>query len=569
MTEPPAHEWPHLHERYPHGRLGRYREVMQILARHGFGWLLVQLGLTRFVPPFPWGLLGREPPPSHTQAEHLRLALEELGVTYIKLGQILSTRSDLLPPDYVTELARLQDAVPPEPLEVIEAQIERELGSPPSTIFDEFNPEPIGSASIGQVHSACLKTGEEVVIKVQRPGVEALVEMDLAILRDLARVASGRTEWGRIYDLPALVDEFAITLRGELNYLMEGQNADRIRHNFHGDPRLRVPAIYWDYTTRQVLTMERLEGIKINDLPALEAAGVDRERLAVRAARITLEMILEHGFFHADPHPGNFLVMEGEVIGLLDYGMVGRLDDATRDGLLFLLLAISNQDLDRVVDQLTALGVTGTNPQLERLRHDLSHLLSLYWGLPLKEIDVSRILEEALAITRRHRLKVPTNLVLLTKTMAMDEGLARSLDPEFSAAEVLSPYVIRLMWERYLPQHWGRRLIQTLLDLSQLAPTLPRRTDSLLTRIERGNLSINMHVQDTEHVLSVLNGMASRLVLGMLASGFAVSIALLLQIYYTVGFRWLIIGWLLGLGMAFVAALGLWLVLTILRRGQH
>lgn len=569
MTEPPSREWPYLLERFPRGRLGRYREVVQILAHHGFGWLLAQLGLTRFVTPFPWGLFGRQHPPAPTQAEHLRLALEELGVTYIKLGQILSTRSDLLPPDYVTELERLQDAVPPEPAEVIENQIERELGSPPADLFDEFNPEPVGSASIGQVHSARLRSGEEVVIKVQRPGVEALVDEDLAILRDLARAASGRTVWGRIYDLPALVDEFAAILRGELDYLLEGQNADRFRRNFQGDRRLRVPGIYWDYTTRRVLTMERLEGIKINDLPALEAAGIDRPRLAARAARTTLKMILEHGFFHADPHPGNFVVMEGEVIGLLDYGMVGRLDEATRDGLLFLLLAISNQDLDRVVDQLMTLGVTGSTLQLERLRHDLGHLLSLYWGIPLKEIDVGRILEEALDITRRHRLQVPTSLVLLTKTMAMDEGLARNLDPEFSAAEVLRPYVVQLVSERYLPQHWGKRLLPTLLDLSQLAVTLPRRTERLLTRVERGNLSINMHVQDTEHVLSVLNSMSSRLVLGILASGFAVAIALLIQIYYMVGFRWLIIGWLLGLGMAFVAALGLWLVLTILRRGQH
>jgi ubiquinone biosynthesis protein len=529
---------------------------------------LTQLGLARFIPPFPWGLFGRRPPPAPTQAEHLRLALEELGVTYIKLGQILSTRSDLLPPEYVAELQRLQDAVPPEPAGVIEAQIERELGRPPSALFASFDPQPIGSASIGQVHPARLRSGEEVVVKVQRPGVEALVEEDLAILRDLARAASGRTIWGRIYDLPALVDEFATTLRGEMDYLLEGQNADRFRHNFRGDHRLRVPAIYWDYTTRRVLTMERLEGIKINDLPALEAAGIDRQRLAAGAAQTTLKMILEHGFFHADPHPGNFVVMEGEVIGLLDYGMVGRLDEPTRDGLLFLLLAIANQDLDRVVDQLMSLGVTGSTLQLDRLRSDLGHLLSLYWGVPLKEIDIGRILEESLAITRRHRLQVPTNLVLLTKTMAMDEGLARNLDPDFSAAEVLRPYVMQLAWERYLPQRWAKRLIPTLLDLSQLGITLPRRTERLLTRVERGNISINMHVQDTEHVLNVLNGMVSRLVLGILASGFAVAIALLIQTYYTVGFRPLVFGWLLALGMAFVAALGLWLVLTILRRGR-
>lgn len=567
MTQQRSPQEPKFHERYPHGRLGRYREVVQILARHGFGWLLAQLGIARLVP-LPWQLLGRRRPPPHTQAEHLRLALEELGVTYIKLGQILSTRSDLLPPEYVKELSKLQDAVPPEPFEVIEDQIERELGGPASTLFAEFNPVPLGSASIGQVHAARLESGEEVVVKVQRPGVEALVEEDLAILMDLARLAAGRTIWGRIYDLPALVDEFAATLRGELDYLLEGQNADRFRDNFEGDSRLRVPAIYWDYTTRRVLTMERLEGIKISDLAALEEAGIDRKALARRAAQIVLKMILEDGFFHADPHPGNFVVMEEEVIGLLDYGMAGRLDEATRDALLYLLLAIADQDLERVVDQLMILGVTGTTLQLERLRRDLGHLLSLYWGVPLREINVGHILETSMGVIRRHHLQLPTNLALLTKTMAMDEGLARTLDPDFSAAQVLRPYVSRLVWERYLPQHWGGRLFPTLLDLSRLAVTLPRRTERLLTRIERGNLSLNMHVQDTEHVLDVLNSMANRLILGMLASSFAVALALLLQIYYTVGFRGLI-GWLLGIGMAVVASLGLWLVLKILRRGHH
>ncbi len=560
-------EWPHIHERYPHGRLGRYREVVEILARHGFGWLLAQLGIGRWGP-FPWRLLQHWQPPPRTQAAHLRRALEELGATYVKLGQILSTRSDLLPPEYVAELSRLQDAVPPEPVAAIEAEIARELGSPPSELFAEFDPEPIGSASIGQVHAARLKTGDRVVVKVQRPGVGALVEEDLAILADLARLAAGRTIWGRIYDIPALVEEFATTLRGELDYVREGQNADRFRHDFEGNPHLRIPTIYWDYTTRRILTMELIEGIKISDLPALERAGVDREALARRASRIVLEMILEHGFFHADPHPGNFVIMEGEVIGLLDYGMVGHLDETTREDLLYLLLAISGKDLERAVDQLSALGVTGTTVQLERLRHDLGRLLSLYWGVPLREIDIARVLEQSMDVVRRHRLQMPTNLALLTKAMAMDEALARALDPEFSAAEVLRPYVQRLVWERYLPQHWRERLAPTLLDLSRLAVTLPRRTERLLTRAERGNLSINMHLQDTEHVLDVLNGMANRLILGMLASSFAVALALLLQIYYTVGFRWLI-GWALVVGLISVAALGIWLAINILRRGHH
>jgi len=558
------HTGPFSREGYPHGHLSRYRQVLQILARHGFGWLLGQLGLR---PPRPlrWLLGGRPREVERTTPQRLRLALEELGATYIKLGQILSTRSDILPDDYLAELSKLQDAVPPEPFEVIAAQITAELGSPPSELFAELNPVPLGSASIGQVHAARLTTGEDVVVKVQRPGVEAVVEEDLAILMDLARLAARRTVWGEIYDLPGLVEEFAHTLRGELDYVQEGRNADRFQHSFAGDPRIAVPHVFWRYTTRRVLVLERLHGVKIDDLQALAEAGIDKKALARNAAQVVLKMVLEDAFFHADPHPGNFLVLENGRIGLLDYGMVGQVDDATRDGLLYLLLAISNQDMDRIIDQLTALGVMGTSGQLERLRRDLAHLLSIYWGLPLKEIDVTRVLEESLDTARSHHLRVPTSLVLLAKTLAMNEGLARRLDPDFSTVDVLKPYVMELAWANYSPRHWRRRLLPTFADLSRLAVSLPRRSERLLTQLERGNISINVHVHDTDRVLGELNGMVNRLILGMIMSGFAVATALLMQVYFTTGLDWPV-KWLLGIGMAIVIGLGSWLAFSILRR---
>lgn len=551
-----------------HGPIGRYRQVAQILARHGFGYLVNQLGLGHLVP-FHWGLLGhvRRPTP-YTQAEHLRLAFEDLGTTFIKLGQILSTRSDLLPPDFIAELSKLQDAVPPEPVDVIETQIEKELGKGPSTLFESFDPAPLGSASIGQVHAARLSAGEEVVVKVQRPGVEQLVESDLAILMDLARLAQARTMWGQIYDLPGMVEEFADTLRGELDYVREGRNAERIARNFAQEPALHVPAIYWPYTTGRVLTMERLEGTKISDVSALEAAGIDRHELAETGVRIVLKMMLEDGFYHADPHPGNFLVQPGPIIGLLDYGMVGHLDEQTRQNLMYLFLALVDRDMDRVVDRLSALGIVGTTSQIERLKRDLGHLISLYWGLPLEQVDMKKILEEFLAAARRHRLSVPAHLALMSKTLSMHEGLARLLDPRFNLAEVLGPYVQGLVLRSYLPQYWIGRLLPALQDLSQLAVTLPRRADRLLEQVERGDVSLNVRVQETEHVLDSLNRMANRLILGILAAGFTVGIALLLQIYHATGVE-RIVGWLLRVGFAAVGGLGIWLIFAILRRGHH
>lgn len=554
---------PFFNVSYPHGRVGRYRQVLQILARHGFGWLLDQLGLRH---PMPLGWLTRHRREAqYTAPQRLRLVLEELGTTYVKLGQILSTRSDILPAGYLVELTRLQDAVPPAPFEVIAAQVTTELGGPPSELFAEFDPSPLGSASIGQVHAARLHTGEDVVVKVQRPGVEALVEEDLAILMDLARLGANRTVWGEIYDLPGLVEEFALTLRGELDYIQEGRNAERFGASFSENPRLIVPSVFWGYTTRRVLTMERLHGVKIDDLQGLEDAEIDRTVLARDGAQVVLKMVLEDGFFHADPHPGNFLVLESGKIGLLDYGMVGQVDDATRDGLLYLLLAISNQDMDRVVDQLTALGVTGTTSQLERLRRDLAHLLSMYWGLPFKEIDVTRVLEESMDTVRRHHLRMPTSLVLLAKTLAMNEGLGRRLDPDFSTVDVLKPYVLKLAWANYSPRQMRKRLLPTFADLSRLAVSLPRRAERLLTQLERGNISINMRVSDTDRVLSELNSMVNRLILGMLVSGFAIGTALLMQIYFSIGASWLV-QWMLVIGMSIVTGLGFWLAFGILRR---
>lgn len=555
-------------KRLRHGPIDRYRQVVQILARHGFGYLVDQLGLGRLVP-FHWGLLGhRRRLTPYTQAEHLRLAFEELGTTFIKLGQILSMRSDLLPPEFIAELSKLQDAVPAEPASVIETLIARELGKPTSALFASFNPAPLGSASIGQVHAAELHTGEDVVVKVQRPGVEQRIEADLAILMDLARLAQARTDLGQLYDLPGMVEEFAETLRGELDYVREGRNADCIRRSFTGDSALHVPTIYSAYTTKRILTMERLAGVRINDVRALESAGIDREKLAATGMRIVLKMILEDGFFHADPHPGNFLVQPGPRIGLLDYGMVGRLDEQTRGNLLYLLLALVDQDIDRVIDRLLALGIVGTTFQVERLKRDLQRLFSLYWGLPLQEIDVRAILEEFLATARRHHLQVPTHLALMSKTLSMHEALARQLDPTLNLAELLEPYVRELVWRSYQPKRWARRVLPSLLDLSQQMVALPRRVDRLLGQVERGNVTVNMRVQETEHVLDSLNRMVNRLILGVIATGFVIGIPLLLQLYQTAGLHQLV-GVLLGAGFAAVAVLAVWLIVGILRRGHH
>ena len=546
-----------------HGSPARYRQIVRILARHGLGSLVAQLGL-----PYRTRRRERSRPLPQTHAERIRLALEDLGATFIKLGQILSTRGDLVPPELAAELGKLQDAVQPEPLPVVEGVIAQELGRPASAVFARLEPEPLGSASIGQVHAARLITGEEVVVKVQRPGVEERIEDDLAILADLARLAHRRTSWGRVHDLPAIVDEFAATLRAELDYVREGRNAERIARSFAGERTLRVPAIYWPFTTRRVLTMERIHGIRIADRPALEAAGVDLRALSRRTLRISLKMILEDGFFHADPHPGNFIIGHGEVIGLLDYGMVGVIDATARENLLHLLLALVDGDCDRLVDRMLALGIVGTTFQIEQMKRDVAHLISAAPGLPDQEPDVHRFLDGLLTMAYRRRLQVPTSLLLMSKTVMMHEALARRCDPQCSLAQVLRPFARRLVARRCLPHQQARRLLPALSDLGQLVLTLPRRIQRLLLEAEQGHLTVNIRIREVEHMLEALNRMVNRLTLAIVATGLTVATALLLQAYRFAGLEWLA-GGLLVTG--FVAAVGLavWVILMVLRRRHH
>ncbi len=508
----------------------RLRQITSTLARHGFGWLVVRLGLQRFVP-FQRGWLGharRDAP--YTRAEHLRLALEELGATFIKLGQVLSTRPDLVPPDYVAEFTRLQDAAPPVPYESIAGVIARELGAPPDRIFDEFARAPLASASIGQVHPAVLG-GREVVVKVQRPGVEGLVERDLEILLDLARLAAERTELGQRYDLVGLVEEFAGTLREELDYTREGRNADRFRALFADEPALYVPEVFWSHTTRRVLVMERLAGIKIGDVDALEAAGIDRRAVAERAVAIMLQEVFVHGFYHADPHPGNFFVLDDGRIGLMDFGMVGRLDESTRAVLLRVAVAVARRDPDRLVDALLAAGMAGAATARDALKRDLGHLLNRYMDRPIKDIAARSFVHEVLAMARRHRLQIPTELVQLAKVIAMSEGLGARLDPEFRLFEFAAPYFQRFWLQGRSPVALGRKLAADVLDAIDLSSGLPRRAERLLTQLEHGGLQTTAHLQGLEPALRELARIGNRLSLSILTAALIIAAGLLMPFY--------------------------------------
>jgi ubiquinone biosynthesis protein len=542
--------------------LPRYRRIVTVFARHGFGSALQMLQLDRYLA-LPVSILRQEPPPHISPAEHLRLALEELGPTFVKLGQVLSTRPDLVPPVFLAELIKLQDSVPPTPWETVRAVLIDELGQAPEDIFAHIDLEPLGAASLAQVYGAILKDGSQVVIKVQRPNIHATIDSDLEILEDLAALAQ-RTPLGELYNPAEVVAEFAFTLRNELDYRREGRNADRFRANFAREQYLYIPAVHWEYTTRCVLVLERIEGIKIDNVTALDAAGYDRHRVALHAAHIIIKEVLEDGFFHADPHPGNLLVMPDEVIGAMDFGMVGRLSQADRLNLIRLYTVAIRLDAATVVEQLLRMGAAAANVDRHTLEHDISHLLTKYYGLPLKDIHAKEIIEEVIPIAFKHHLRLPPDLWLLGKTLTMMEGVGRQLDPGFDIFEASQPFVRRLMLRMWSPLEWGPGVLEQLDSWRYLVSEMPRIGTTLLRNLEQGDLPLFLRIGANDQTLTHLDRLATRLSLSLLISSLLIGLSFLLPI--ATGNLYILIP--TGIGFLFVLGLGLWFLVSILRGGK-
>lgn len=495
---------------------------------------------------------------------HLRLALEELGTTFIKLGQILSTRADLLPPEYLAELTKLQDDTPAVPFESIREAVEKELGQPIEALFDQFDPVPLAAASIGQAHAAVLWDGTEVVVKVRRPGVVEQVNEDLEILKDLAATASRHLEFADQYNLVGLVEEFSQTLRSELDYIRERHNAERFTANFANDPHVHVARVFGDVSTSRVLTLERIRGSKINDLKALEEQGIDRRWLAQYATDIVLKMVCEDGFFHADPHPGNFFIEPNGAIGLIDFGMVGVLNERTQELLAELLISIDQRDADRLVDVFLDLGVAQKRIDRTLVRLDVERLLSTYWGLPLGELKVTALLNDVFSVMRRHHLHLPSNLALLLKTVIMIEGLGVSLDPKFQFTQKLGLYTQRLVLRQLSPWRWIRGLGRTSLDLAKLGAEMPQQLRRIVNAAEEGNLQIGMRPEGFDAVIDRIERITNRIVLGVVAAAFINGLAVLLSVYRPPGWNhWA--GALFAIGFLCALLLGVYLAWAILR----
>ena len=505
---------------------------------------------------------GNEPV---SQPRHLRLALEELGTTAIKLGQILSTRDDLLPPAYIDELSLLREHVPPASVEQIIQAIEDELERSLDELFAEFDREPLAVASIGQVHAARLKDGCAVIVKVQRPGVADQVLQDVAILRQLAGMAQRHAPLAEHYDLVELAEEFSWTLRNELDYLREGRNADHFREAFADDPEVVIPTVHWDLTTERVLTLERIDGLRIDDIDGLEAAGVDRPALARRAARVILDEVFVQRFFHADPHPGNFAVLPDGRIVAYDFGMVGRLSNRTTKALLTLLRATIQEDSDRIIDAAIDLDVVRGQFDRAALARDIDRMIDRYRVLRIESYDIQQITADVTRLIRKHHMRLPGDLALLLKTLAMHESSARRLDPNFVPFEFSAPYARKAFLGRYRPANWGTRLAGSGDELFELLMEGPQRIDRLISQIERGDIRTTMQLADWERMIGEVRSLVNRLVIAWLVGTSLIALSVMLAIYRPDWIdSWL--GPLFWLGAATTVAAGGFLALLLLRR---
>jgi ubiquinone biosynthesis protein len=496
----------------------RQRQIAEVLARHGWGFLLDATGLEH-LRSVERELRGREPrDASPSRPEHLRLALEELGATFVKLGQILSTRADLLPPEYRVELAKLQDQGSQVAPQAVRDALEHELGGDVESVFASFDLDPMAAASIGQAHAATLHDGTEVVVKVRRPGVVETVEQDLEIVRNCAVRASRRWEEAAAFDVVGLADEFSQTLRAQMDYLREGRNAEQFAANFAGNPDVQIPRVLWETTTSRVITLERIRGIKITDLAALDAAGVDRHELAQRAVAVMAKMVFDDGFFHGDPHPGNFFICTDGRLGIIDFGLVGALNDDLREQLGRLLLALVREDPDRLATALLALGAPVGPVDRTQLRDDLSGFLDGHSGEALEEVPLGAAIGEVQEIVRRNRLRVPGDLVLLLTAFVMEEGMAAELDPQFRLAEALRPYAYRELALQLSPGRLARRLKQVGADIGELSIDLPDQLHRALGVLAGGGFEVHLRAAELEPLIARVERVGNRLAVSVLVA---------------------------------------------------
>jgi ubiquinone biosynthesis protein len=548
--------------------LGRISEIAQVAVRHGFGYFFETHKLTDLL---PW---PRSPVSSLEEAsgptargQHLRELLDELGPTFVKFGQLLSTRPDIVPPDIVAELRALQDDVRPFPYADVERVVREELELPLEKLFLEFEETPMAAASIGQVHRAVLPNGRRVAVKVQRPEAPRQIEADLALLYQAARIAKERIRALDFINAREVVDEFARSIRHELDYRQEGRNAQSFHRNFAGHPHVRIPHVYWTYTRQRVLTLELLEGQQLADLP-LDAYTLDeRRRLAYLMTEAWMTMIFRHGFFHADPHPANILVLGSDQLGLVDFGQAGKLSDDDMSKLTALFIDAAEENVDGLARRLGDLGVRYERAREAELTAEIRELYYKYYGARLAEIDPLQVIREAFGLIYSQNLRLPTRFVLLDKAIATLGSVSVELYPDFNVFEVAKPYARDLMLRRYTPQRVLSRARKEARALTEVLRQGPHQWNDVLEQVRHGQLEVGFVHKGLDELVHKLDVVFNRLVIALVVAGGLIGSSLI-GIFAKGGPHVLGLHVVSLLGFALSGVLGLWLLIGVVRSGR-
>ncbi|AIE61642.1 ABC1 kinase family protein [Bacillus methanolicus] len=547
----------------------RYQEIINAFLRNGLGYIVKDLGLSEVLPiPIKKVNANADLNPRRIGGR-VRSCLQELGPTFIKMGQIASTRRDLIP-EYITqELEKLQDRVPPFSFDQVRQIIEEELGESIETIFDEFHETPLAAASIGQVHYARLYSKESVAVKIQRPNIRNVIETDLEILEDLARLMELRMDWAKRCQLRDMIEEFAKSLRTELDYRTEGRNAEKIANQFTGNSTICIPKIYWDYSTKKVLTMGYIEGVRVNDLKKMGEKGYNRKVIAERLAQSFFHQILIEGFFHGDPHPGNVLVLPGEVIALLDFGMMGRLNHDMKYQFASLVISLKRGNTDGIIKVVSRMGLIPEDIDMELLRQDIDDLKDKYYDVPLSQISIGEAINDLFTVAFHHRIRIPADLTILGKSLLTLEGVVESLDPEFSIMNVAEPFGERLMKDRFHPKKLAENAWSHIVEYSEIISDLPKKLREITSIMQQGKLRIEITIPELHLLLKKMDRISNRLSFSIVLLSFSI-IMVGLIIGSSIGRQSTLLWEIPAIELGFIVAtlMFLWLLFSIFRSGK-
>jgi ubiquinone biosynthesis protein len=552
-------------------RIGR---IIAVASRHGFGHLVEQLGLQRF---FSLGrrvvTFKRPPSLAHriSAPERLRLMFEDLGPTFIKFGQVLACRPDMLPLEYSREFLKLMDSVAPFPSSEAKKIIEEDLKAPIGSVYASFEDAPVAAASIAQVHRARLHDGRDVIVKVQRPHIVRMIDRDISIMRGLADLIAARVPEMAPYNVPGIVDEFARTIKRELDFFIEASNALQLRRNFEHSTVLYVPEVYTEISSKRVLVMEKVEGIRIDEYDRLDREGYNRRDLAIKGGAAFFKMVLQDGLFHADPHPGNIFVLPDGRLGLVDFGIMGRVTEENMEYFATVFLALVSHDYDALVRQYVELGfLSDETVDLEKfqreMKEDLIELLEPYYAMQVKQIDFGAYVDRVTHILIRHRLKLPSNLYLMDKALITLEGILKQLDPEFNYFEAAKPYVTELVRRRRDPVQVAKKIVKNVSEFTDAFSLLPKQMKAAFRKIMHGDIRINIHHEELQHLIRDIDKSSNRLAFSVITAAIIVASSIIIHAAKGPVIFGLPVFGLIGYVIA--AMLGLWILIGILRSGQ-